>query len=263
MFKRCSFAGVVLAVALALSACSGGGLSLEPAAGPDTAGQPATDGALAPAESGGETAAQTVTESTAVQPTTETTIVDVTPMTDAELAAQPPGETAPGGAAGDVVDETDPGETQPSPPVGWMTYTDPTYGYTVAYPSDFVVAMQDTAPLAQFSPAPESSVFFMNPTMAAGDLAGIEPPDLEVRIYPAGSAASLEAWLVESQFVPADASPVGEPFQTGNAAGLKVCASTMIAPGCSFYFLHNGRVYQLTPATLEGEAMVPSFAFTG
>jgi hypothetical protein len=51
-------------------------------------------------------------------------------------------------------------------------------------------------------------------------------------------------------------------FQAANVAGVEVCASTMIAPGCSYFVMGNGFIYQLTPATLEGEAMAPTFMVT-
>jgi hypothetical protein len=265
MNKRFAIVVLVGIALTVLSACAGGGLSLapEPTAGTaaTTADLPAEEGALAPVD----TSAQAPGDGVAAEgglPTGEGMIVDVTPMSDAELAAQAPGETAPGGAAGEIGDQTDPGGAQPPASAGVATYSDPRYGFAVNYPADFVVAPQDTGALAQFSPTPEASIYFMNPTMASGDLAGLEPPDLEVRVYPAGTAASLEAWLIESLFVPADTSPVGETVQSNGVSGLKVCASTMIAPGCSVYYLRNGRIYQLTPATLEGETMAASFTFT-
>ena len=33
----------------------------------------------------------------------------------------------------------------------------------------------------------------------------------------------------------------------------------MIAPGCSYFVLGNGWVYQLTPASVEGERIVRTF----
>jgi hypothetical protein len=59
--------------------------------------------------------------------------------------------------------------------------------------------------------------------------------------------------------LPADGTVPLKPFQTANVSGVQVCASTMIAPGCSYFVLGSGWVYQLTPATLEGETMVRSF----
>lgn len=139
-------------------------------------------------------------------------------------------------------------------------YTDPVYGFRLACPKDFVVQRQDVSKLGQFTPAPLASTFFMNPTMAAGGLAGIEPPDLEVRVYRAHAMRSLGAWLAASGL----ASPKsGRPFRNASVSGLRVCRSTMLSPGCSVYALHGDRVYQLTAVSLEGQAMIETFAWTG
>ena len=73
----------------------------------------------------------------------------------------------------------------------WMDYVDATSGFRISYPQGFVIKPQDVSKLAQFTPTPITSIFFMNPTMAKGDLAGIEPPDLEVRVYPGGAGPCL------------------------------------------------------------------------
>lgn len=158
------------------------------------------------------------------------------------------------------------GEADPRPETGvldqpqenWSTYADPTYGFRIDFPKDFVVQPQDVSKLAGFTPTPLASIFFMNPTMAAGDLAGIEPPDLEARVYRAEAADSLRSWLVSVGFAASDT--VARPIRNAGVSGLEVCQSTMISPGCSVYVLHNALVYQLTPISLEGEAMLKTFA---
>jgi hypothetical protein len=158
-----------------------------------------------------------------------------------------------------------PGSPDPGPPVdrsGWVTYTQPDLGFRVGHPQNFVVRRQDVAKLPRFDPAPAASLFFMNPTMAAGGLAGVEPPDLEVRVYPAGTAESVENWLLEARFATAETVKAARPFHKDGVAGLQVCASTMIAPGCSVYVLRGDRAYQLTAASREGEAMIETFELT-
>jgi hypothetical protein len=98
----------------------------------------------------------------------------------------------------------------------------------------------------------------MNPTMAAGALAGIEPPDLDVRVYQVGPVDSLKDWLVSVGFVSRGGGAQMQPYRAGAVTGLKVCESTMIFPGCSVYILRGRRVYQLTAGSVEGEAMVRS-----
>lgn len=160
--------------------------------------------------------------------------------------------------AGEGGNET-PGPDAPATPESWSIYMDPTYGFNIHYPNGFVVRQQDVSELSQFTPTPLVSTFFMNPAMAAGELAGAEPPDLEVRVYRAEAADSLQAWLVSAGFASSDSIGAAKPFQNANVSGLEVCHSTMIAPGCSVYVLRNGRVYQLTAISKEGEAMIRTF----
>ena len=96
--------------------------------------------------------------------------------------------------------------------------------------------------------------------MAAGDFAGIEPPDLAVRVYRAEAVDSLQGWLASVGLVSAEDGAVTPPYRNTSISGLKVCRATMIAPGCSVYVLGSGRVYQLTPISVEGEAMIKTFA---
>jgi len=155
-------------------------------------------------------------------------------------------------------------ESQPEPvttpaPDGWLDHVDPAFGYTLLVPPGFVARPQDVDRLRMFTPTPVASTFFMNPTMAAGDLAGIEPPDLEVRIYSAGKTDSLESWLTRAGFAYGSSGTHVEPQRVGDLHGVQVCQSTMIAPGCSIYVLHGERVYQLTAISREGEAMAATF----
>jgi hypothetical protein len=151
-------------------------------------------------------------------------------------------------------------DAPPGTPRGWTTYIDPEYRFRVDHPDRFVVRRRKTSELSQFNPAPAASVFIMNPQMAAGALAGIEPPDLEIRVYRADTPQSLTSWLADVGFAFGDSGAVVTPYRTSIADGLKVCPSTMIAPGCSVYLSSHGLVYQLTPASREGENMSRRFA---
>ena len=96
--------------------------------------------------------------------------------------------------------------------------------------------------------------------MAKGALAGIEPPDMELRVYQAGTVNSLKSWLTSVGFL--NSGSAAQPYRNTNVSGVKLCQSTLIAPGCFVYVLHDGRVYQLTPISREGEAMLETFALS-
>jgi hypothetical protein len=136
-------------------------------------------------------------------------------------------------------------------------YTDNTYAFSVAYPDTFVARMQPAEQLAQFTPMPSAALRVMSPVVAASDLGDREPADLEIRVYKVGQIASLERWLTSNGLL--SAGDTVQPFQAATVSGVEVCASTMLAPGCSYFVLGGGRIYQLTPATQEGEAMMDTF----
>ena len=123
--------------------------------------------------------------------------------------------------------------TPGSDAAGWTAYVDPTQGFSIGYPNGFAVEPQDLSKSAQFTPMPIASILFMNPTMAGGDLAGIEPPDLAVRVYRAGAVDSLQGWLVSVGLASAGEGAVTRPWRNASVSGLKVCRATMIASGCS------------------------------
>ncbi len=143
-----------------------------------------------------------------------------------------------------------------------MTYRDVRLGFAISYPEGFVVQPQDISTLPRFTPMPLASVFFMNPVMARGALAGKEPPDLEVRVYDAGEAATLPAWLMATRLASADTIAAAEPYRIGGIDGLKVCRQPMIAPACPLFILHQARVYQLTAISTDGERMIDTFTLS-
>ncbi|MFO1152889.1 MAG: hypothetical protein U1E42_04350 [Rhodospirillales bacterium] len=139
------------------------------------------------------------------------------------------------------------------------TYRDPTYGFAVTYPGDFVVRRQDVAALSS-TPRPLASIMFMNPVMAGGALAGREPPDLEVRVYDAAAATSLSSWLQGARFASAEVLAAATPRPINGHDGLRVCRQDLVAPGCAIFVFQGGRVYQLTAISAEGEKIIDSFA---
>ena len=186
-------------------------------------------------------------------------IVDATPMSDAELAAQPTSQVE-GGAAADEAGQTEPGGLDGLPPVAdWPTYADSAYGFSMMVPPDFIVRAADAARLTGLMPAPSAAVYFMNPTTADSALAGTDAPDLEVRIFESGPIGALGDWLTAAGSV---ADQTTTPYQLGGLSGVQICATTMVFPQCSIFVAGNDRVYQLRALNLEGETMAQSFTLT-
>lgn len=209
---------------------------------------------------GPESGAGSVERSSATaQSTGELTVVDTTPIPEAELAFQPTGQSEPG--AGAIEERSDLGLESPRgqvEPGSMVVYTDATYKFSLEYPGNFVFRARLAEELTQLNPMPAASVFFMNPVTASSAVVELEPADLEIRVYPAEQVTLLESWLTSNGLMPGDGTVPPEPFQTAHVTGVEVC-STLLAPGCSYFVLGQGWVYQLTPATLEGETMVDTF----
>jgi hypothetical protein len=173
------------------------------------------------------------------------------------VPTQPSGqlESSPGVGS----DGTQEAQTQVKQPENTVMYTDSTYKFSVSYPSDFVSRTQPAEKLAQLLPKPNASFIFMNPVTASSDIAEFEPADLEIRVYAAGQVTSLESWLTSNGLAPKDTTTAFQSFKTTEVSGVQLCGSTMIAPGCSYFVLGRDWIYQLTPATPEGEGMVNTF----
>jgi hypothetical protein len=113
--------------------------------------------------------------------------------------------------------------------------------------------------MAQLQPLPVAALVFLSQEKVASDVAELEPPDLEIRVYDAKGTASLENWLTWAGLLPKEGGVSSKPFQTSHVSGLQLCVSTMIFPGCSNFVLGKDRVYQLITSSQVGEEMVGTF----
>ena len=187
-------------------------------------------------------------------------VVDVTPMSESELAAQPTARSDPGAGSSDEGMQEGSAEEGGQSQMGELvTYSASTYKFSVSYPADFIFQAQPAEKLANLKPRPETAFTIMNPVTASSDIVELEPADLEIRVYRSEQITSLENWLNSNGLLPAGGTIPIEPFQTAHVSGVEVCASTLIAPGCSYFILGSGWIYQLTPTTVDGETMIETF----
>jgi hypothetical protein len=178
-----------------------------------------------------------------------------------ESTEDAPMQTEPGAGAGTTQEQTVEAAPLSAPGGDQQTLVVTTYGFQLNYPAGFLITEASAEQLAQLAPTPLAGWRVLNPQTAASDVAELEPADLEIRVYAAG--APLEEWLVANTLLPADGSVSPAPFEAANITGLEVCSSTMIAPGCAYFFAAGGEyIYQLIPASLEGETMMGSLNVT-
>ncbi len=166
------------------------------------------------------------------------------------------GSSAPATAAEGVSSVPEQNGDQQSSGVS-LVYTDDTYKFAVEYPSEFTFLAQPADQLAGLIPLPLAAFRFTNPQAASSDIAELEPADLEIRVYDAMSAVSLEHWLDTTNLGGEGAT--SKDFETSHVSGLRVCAATMIFPACSYLVIGDNRIYQFIPVNQAGEEMIKSF----
>lgn len=166
------------------------------------------------------------------------------------------GNSAASAADGDNPTDLDPSLEQQSAALS-LVYSNNTYKFSVGYPSDFTLLEQTADKLDGLVPLPLAAFRFTNPQAASSDIAELEPADLEIRVYDALNAVSLEHWLDTTNL--GGEGVTNKSFETTHVSGLRVCLATMVFPGCSYLVMGNQRVYQLIPVNQTGEDMVKTF----
>lgn len=141
----------------------------------------------------------------------------------------------------------------------WEIYSDSQRQFKLSYPNDFVAVERNRHELNKFTPSPQFAILFMNDMMASSQFAGIEPADLEIKAYRLSTQQTLNEWLESTGFAHGESGSKIRHFQTKHIHGLEVCGSTMAAPGCSVYVINANFIFQLTPASQSGQAMMESF----
>ncbi len=141
----------------------------------------------------------------------------------------------------------------------WKMYSDSQGQFKLSYPNDFIAVERKQHELNKFTPPPQFAIIFMNDMMASSQFAGIEPADLEIKAYRLNTQQTLNEWLESTGFAHGESGSKIRHFQTKHIHGLEVCGSTMAAPGCSVYVINANFIFQLTPASQSGQAMMESF----
>ena len=158
----------------------------------------------------------------------------------------------------------DPAGTSPSPtavmPADWARYADDGFGFSVAYPPDYVILPQSVLP-AGAQPAPAQRVWFQEKSIAAGEFAGQEPARLAIHVYAKPAGVGLSDWLRSAGLMPAGAAAVPARLD-GAREGLRVALRQQLAPNEFVYFATDKYVYQLVPLGEHSAQMLESFRLT-
>jgi hypothetical protein len=137
-------------------------------------------------------------------------------------------------------------------------HTDHTYGFTVKYYSTEYVLLTDDPHQATAQPPAVQRVHFQRKDIAAGQVAGYEPPGLTVSVFERSPSPSLREWLDSSGLLP-PGSEVSPVRLTGVKEGLRVTLRQQPAPNEFVYLETNQYVYGLVPYGAKGGKMLRSF----
>ena len=140
---------------------------------------------------------------------------------------------------------------------GWQMHNDPTYGFIVEYPKEYVILKEVTLPTPTQPPAVQR-VRFQRKYIAAGQFADREPPMLTIQVFPRPSARSLRDWLNSFGLLP-PGSEITAAQLPGAREGVKVTLRQQLAPNEFLYFATDQYVYGLIPLGPEGGQILASF----
>jgi len=140
---------------------------------------------------------------------------------------------------------------------GWQMHTDPTYGFAVEYPKEYVILKEVTLPTST-QPAAVQRVRFQRKDIATGQFADLEPPMLTIQVFPRPSGRSLRDWLNSFGLLP-PGSEITAAQLPGAREGLRVALRQQLAPNEFLYFTTDQYVYGLIPLGPEGKKMLTTF----
>jgi len=140
---------------------------------------------------------------------------------------------------------------------GWQMHIDPTYGFAVQYPKEYVILKEVTLPTPT-QPAAVQRIRFQRKDIAAGQFADLEPPMLTIQVFPRPSGRSLRDWLNSFGLLP-PGSEFAAVQLPGAREGVRVALRQQLAPNEFLYFATDQYVYGLIPFGPEGAKMLTSF----
>ncbi|MEO8257373.1 MAG: hypothetical protein ABI868_08520 [Acidobacteriota bacterium] len=147
--------------------------------------------------------------------------------------------------------------TSPAPaaPVNWQAYTNAEYGFGVAYPEEYGIVPETTAPPSGAA----ARVRFQDKALLTSQFVDLEPARFMVEVFIlAGQTPPLREWLRTANRLPAGAVMTSITL-AGASEGLKVQQPQQLAPNEFYYYARGGRVYAVTPLGANSAEMLASF----
>ncbi|MDH4302158.1 MAG: hypothetical protein OEV51_08780 [Nitrospira sp.] len=137
-------------------------------------------------------------------------------------------------------------------------HTDHAYGFTVKYfPKEYVLITDGPFQTATQPPAVQR-VRLQRKDIAAGQVAGSEPPGLTISVFERSPERLLHEWLDSSGLLP-PGSEISPVRLTGVKEGVRVTLRQQPAPNEFVYLATDQYVYGLVPYGAKGGKMLRSF----
>jgi hypothetical protein len=140
-------------------------------------------------------------------------------------------------------------------PVDWKTYTDPQFGFSISYPSNYII-LDEIEKLTDVSPNMVLRVRFMDAELAHGSTANIEIPTFTIEIYENPSVTPLDSWISSHS-----SRGTLDPIKVDGVACTQLSLMTMQAPNQFDFCSKNNYVYKFIPVGLYSVEMLASFKF--
>ncbi len=155
-----------------------------------------------------------------------------------------------GGSAGE-------GEPISSKEIDWKTYTDEKYGFSLLYPSTYLILPEGK--LDQYTgQKPLHVVRFQDEAIAKMDTANLEPPKFAIEVYERPASLALKDWIQSNRL--ASSTAAYESVEVpGAQEGLKVSLKTLMAPNVFYYLATEKLIYRIVPLGEYSQEMLASF----
>jgi hypothetical protein len=203
------------------------------------------------------TAIQAAQEGQATPETDQLSNPDVTSMPKEEVPPLAEGQST---LPGESNSQNTEGETPPMTEenVTWLVYQDSNFGFTLNYPSVFVI-MPPASPKGD--PLPVAEVIFQHKDVAGSDVAALAPPAFSIRIFDNPESGTASEWLSKHGRLSAGAASQLEEYVVDGVKGVRYCAEADIVPNCTIYAAHDRYLYAFVPGGNYTEEMLSSFRF--
>jgi hypothetical protein len=140
-------------------------------------------------------------------------------------------------------------------PMQWTTYTHPSQGFSLSFPSMYV-NLREPEDLSTTAPDLIGRVRFLEQDLARTEFAELEPPKFSVEVYANPGGQPLHDWLRQH----APAGDVTDAAVDGRAC-LQLALRAQMAPNRFLFCAHQGRIYRFIPLGPYSREMLDSFRF--